>query len=64
MLTLLRVHFHFPAFCIGLPADCLTGPAAPWPSRPSPFGRKAAGRVVASLRSAPARTSPAALSGL
>jgi hypothetical protein len=23
MLPLLRVHFYFPAFCIGLPADAL-----------------------------------------
>jgi len=29
MLTLLRVHFLFSAFSIGLPADCLDGACGP-----------------------------------
>ena len=61
MLTLLRVHFHFAAFCIGLPADV-------WGLRPAGRqGNPSCGRAESGgpcSRCAPARTSPAALSDL
>jgi hypothetical protein len=63
MLALLRVHFLF-CFLYRPLGRFVWGASGPLAVKAKPFGRKAAGRVVASLRSAPARTSPAALSGL